>query len=120
LSTLFDTHILIDYLRGFPAATREVELQTLPLISNVSWIEVMAGAGSDSEIETVRQFLMTFECLPIDAEIAERAAYLRRTKKLKLPDALILATAQVAGAVLITRDLALQGQGPYVRIPYRI
>jgi predicted nucleic acid-binding protein len=42
---------------------------------------------------------------PIDAEIAERAAVLRGKQRVRLPDALVLATGDVLGAeVVLTAD----------------
>ena len=42
---------------------------------------------------------------PIDTEIAERAAVLRAKQKVRLPDALVLATGDVLGAeVVLTAD----------------
>jgi predicted nucleic acid-binding protein len=42
---------------------------------------------------------------PIDTEIAERAAVLRGKQRVRLPDALVLATGEVLGAeVMLTTD----------------
>ncbi len=45
--------------------------------------------------------------LPVDARVAADAARLRGSTGLALPDALVLATATGAGAVLLTNDRAL-------------
>jgi predicted nucleic acid-binding protein len=52
--------------------------------------------------------LSKFTYLPISSEAENLAIALRRTRKLKLPDALIAATAIHHGLELLTLDLALQ------------
>jgi len=59
--------------------------------------------------------------LPLGADVAERAFQLRRSNRIKLPDDLIQATAEVAGRVLITRNTRDFPAGtPGVRIPYSL
>jgi predicted nucleic acid-binding protein len=120
MSVLFDTSILIDCLRGNAAALKEINRYPTSLISIVNWIEVMSGAQTADESEIVRGFLSQFECVEVDAAIAEQAARLRQTSKLKLLDAVVLATAQVHHAVLVTRDTNFPAGHLGVRIPYRM
>jgi predicted nucleic acid-binding protein len=55
------------------------------------------------------------------AAVAERAFTLRRDRKLKVHDATILATAQVAGLLLVTRNTRdFSPSDPQIRIPYVI
>jgi predicted nucleic acid-binding protein len=55
------------------------------------------------------------------AEIAERAFVLRRQRKIKLPDAIIQATAQEEDRFFITRNTRdFPGHDPNIRIPYRL
>ncbi|EGV17552.1 PIN domain-containing protein [Thiocapsa marina] len=61
------------------------------------------GTAPD-EAPPVRSFLRRFECMGIDTAIAERAVALRQAKRLKLPDAIILATAMEHSALLVTRN----------------
>ena len=44
LDSLFDTNILIDYLKGIPFAVAEIDGSASRAISVISWREVMAGA----------------------------------------------------------------------------
>lgn len=46
--------------------------------------------------------------LPIDLSVEDRAIALRRSRRVKLPDALIAATALVHGLQLLTLDAGLQ------------
>jgi predicted nucleic acid-binding protein len=57
----------------------------------------------------------------MNAAIAERAVTLRRQHRLKLPDAIVWASAQVQSMALVTRDAkAFPPDDPGVRMPYRI
>ena len=61
------------------------------------------------------------QILPLDESVAERAVALRRTYRLRLPDAIIWATAQVHDAQLVTRntkDFHADWEG--VRVPYQV
>ena len=121
VSELFDTNILIDHLNGVTKATREIGLSRDPAISIITWIEVMTGASGQDEETILRSFLLNFECLPITAAVADRAAVIRREKRLKMPDAIILATAEVAGRKLVTRNVKDFPSGMRgVRVPYKV
>lgn len=100
---VFDTNIVIDALNGVADADAEYARYTSVLINRITWMEVLVGAQDDEA--QVRDFLATqFEIVPLDLTVAERAVQLRRTHRLRLPDAVILATAQVHMAVLVTRN----------------
>jgi hypothetical protein len=62
-----------------------------------------------------------FEIIPLELSIAETAVQLRRTHRMRLPDAIIWATAKTRDAVLVTRNTKdfnhkLDG----IRFPYAI
>jgi predicted nucleic acid-binding protein len=62
-------------------------------------MEVLVGAQDDDA--QVRDFLEThFETIPLDLTVAERAVQLRRAFHMRLPDAVIWATAQTNNALL--------------------
>ena len=44
VKALFDTNILIDYLRGIPAAREELDRYETRAISVITWMEVLTGA----------------------------------------------------------------------------
>ena len=88
---IFDTNILIDHLRGSTRADKELKRYSDRAISIVSWMEVMVGATAN-ERQTLR-YLASYKSVPIDQAIAERAVALRRLHRVKLPDAVIWATA---------------------------
>ncbi len=120
MRALFDTNILIDYLNGVDAAKIELARYERPAISVISWIEVLAGTKPDVEVET-RKFLSIFERIELSEAIADRAVALRRSAKLRVPDAIILGTARVENLVLVTRNTKdFPADEPGIRMPYRI
>jgi predicted nucleic acid-binding protein len=83
-------------------------------------MEVMAVSTPANEADA-RSFLLNFYTLPLDANVAERAFLLRRANRIKLPDAIIQATAEGSGRVLVTRNTRDFAPGtPGVRIPYTL
>jgi predicted nucleic acid-binding protein len=117
---LFDTNILIDYLNGVPAARDELDRHEDKAISIVTWMEILAGAAPKVEAGT-RAFLDGFQIIALDNPIAERAVTLRKSNKIKLPDAIILASAQANARLLVTRNTKdFQASDPGVRGPYII
>ena len=80
----------------------------------------MVGAADDVE-DATRSFLGSFDVIALDGEVAERAVSLRRTHHIKLPDAIIWATAQTHAMLLVTRNTRDFVAGdPSVRMPYRL
>ena len=100
---LLDTNILIDVLRGEARALAWLELQERPKISVISWIEVLVGCRED-ESGPVQAWLESFPRLPLDDAIALESVRLRQRHGLKIPDAIILATARCADLSLATRN----------------
>lgn len=120
MRALFDTNILIDYLNGVAAAKAEIARYERPAISVISWIEVLAGTRPGVEAET-RKFLSSFERIELTENIADRAVALRRAAKMRVPDAIILATARVENLILVTRNTKdFAADEPGIRVPYRI
>lgn len=116
---LIDSNIVIDVLAGVPQALQEVRRHRDRAISAITWIEVAAGLRENEE--ELREFVASnFPVVSLSAQIAEEAVLLRRTSRLKLPDAVILATAHVEGRVLLTRNIRDFTAGRFVRIPYQL
>ena len=95
VKVLFDTGILIDYLNGVEDAAKEIGRYREKAISLITWMEVMTGA-TDQDEPVIKGFLSQFDLLPIDGAVAAEAVTIRRTRRIKLPDAIILATARTA------------------------
>lgn len=119
----FDANIVIDALAGYPPARQEIERAVRygarPWISRMAWIEVLSK-GDEAIVGEAMAFLSRFGLDELDDEISRRAAALRRERpRLKSPDAIILATAQIRGRVLITRNTRdFPAQMPGIRVPY--
>jgi predicted nucleic acid-binding protein len=120
-SELLDTTIVIDHLNGIPEATRTIDAMEDPSISVITWIEVVAGLR-DAESESVgRRFIATLQLVQLSPAIAEETVCVRQERRLKLPDAIILATARHLGCPLVTRNTKdFPEDDPDVRIPYRL
>ena len=117
---LFDTNILIDFLTGVPAAREEIARYEAPAISVIAWMEVLVGARPETEAVT-RRFLSRFHLVEIDAQVAERAVLIRRGGRIRLPDAIIQASAEVHSLLLVTRNTRdFDAASPSVRIPYTL
>jgi hypothetical protein len=115
---LFDTNILIDFLNGVSQARDEIARYRERSISIVSWMEVLVGAKDDVSART-REYLNSFTVIPLDDKVADRAVSLRREHGIKLPDAVIWASADIHSLLLVTRNTKdFSADHPGVRIPY--
>lgn len=117
----FDTNIIIDALAKRPQALAELRRASRPWISRVTWIEVLAGVPAPARLKT-EQYLAHYSIRELSPEIARRAADLRFNRRsLRLPDAVIFASAQDHGAILVTRNAKdFPATMPGIRIPYSL
>jgi len=117
---VFDTNIVIDALNGISEADTEFDLYERVIISRITWMEILVGEKeSDKQL---RDFLEDhFEIAPIDLTISEIAVQVRRQYRMRLPDAIIWATAKVYSAVLVTRNTKdFDPNWDGIRVPYEI
>lgn len=120
-----DANILIDSLLQHDPAQREIMRIAASgarmWVSRMAWIEVLSK-GNDTVVREAINFLSRFGLDEIDDEISLRAAALRRERpRLKSPDAIILATAQIRGRVLVTRNTKdFPAEMPGIRVPYTL
>lgn len=120
VAAIFDTNIIIDHLKGASQVTAEFARYDERSISIVSWIEVLAGARPEDENQT-HTVLTAFSIVPLDDRIAERAVQLRRIHRVKVPDAIVWASAQIMSRLLVTRDLKdFPRNDPGIRVPYTL
>jgi predicted nucleic acid-binding protein len=116
----FDSNIVIDWLNRTPQAKAELLRYKRHRISRIVWTEVLAGEELQDR-DGVRQVISAFEVVELDARTALAAADIRYRTKMKLMDAYILATAQVNGAILITRNTKdFPAEMPGIRVPYTL
>src|SRR5687768_8883283 len=119
IEAVFDTNILIDYLSGRDEAQQEFERYTRRGISIVTWMELQIGSRTDAEADVIDLFLREFRVIEITRHVARRAVEIRRRTRVRLPDAIIWATAQMESAQLVTRNTKdFPADDPAIRIPY--
>lgn len=121
MKAVFDTNILIDYLNGVVVARQEFDHYHTRLISVITFIEVMVGARIPAEQEAIRGFLSSFQVIELTAEVARQAISLRQSHGLKIPDAIIYATARSEGCMLVSRNSRdFKNDWPDIRVPYQL
>ncbi|MFC1812457.1 type II toxin-antitoxin system VapC family toxin [Thermodesulfobacteriota bacterium] len=104
-SALLDSNIIV-YL-----SKRKVPLSFLDQfdehnISVITYMEVLGYQFQDPrEEEFIREILEVFRILFIDQKIADIAIEIRRKWRIKLPDAIIAATAKALNLYLVTRNI---------------
>lgn len=116
----FDTNILVDWLFDRPQALAEMSRYPKHRISRIVWAELLAGESPEERLG-LQADLLPFDVVEVDQRIAAAAADIRFRTRMKMMDALILATAQVNGGVLVTRNTKdFPAMMPGIRIPYTL
>ena len=118
---VFDTNILIDLFNNRVEAANTIEnTVSHRSISLITWMEVMVGARKHGHEAKTASVMGAFEIIDVTREIAERSVVLREKHGMKLPDAIILATAQSRNCPLITRNTQDFQGIPGVVSPYQL
>ena len=109
--TIFDTDVLIWFLRGDSGAASFIDSEPDRGISIVSLMELIQGTRSKAEVAGIRAFVAghDFNVLAINESISFIAAALVEDHAhgdgLQVADALIAATAKARGAALATGNV---------------
>ncbi|MEY3759783.1 MAG: hypothetical protein RIR39_1274 [Pseudomonadota bacterium] len=105
LNIILDTNVVLYFLAG---RLREPLPQANIYISVITEIELLSypllSVESESEIN---DFLADVTIVDLSKHIKQAAISLRRQYRLKLPDAIIVATASYLNAELLTNDIKL-------------
>jgi predicted nucleic acid-binding protein len=102
---IFDTKVLI-YLSKY-VLKPEVILREKAAISVITKIEALGFSFSKAEEHKLLYDICNeLEIVPLSDSIAEQTINLRANNRIKLPDAIIYATALVQGVPLITNNIA--------------
>lgn len=122
MADLFDTDVLIDYLRGQPDAIAFVEARIDgALVSALTVAEIFQGMRK-SEEQSVASLLSAFTVLPVTSEIARKGGLFSRDYRSShgcgLADCLIAATAEAHGLKLHTRNKKHFPMLEDVSVPY--
>ncbi len=118
---LLDTNILIGYLQDTLNANLTQVLDGIGygnfIISRISYAEVLSWKGATAEQLVILQtWLDAQQVLEVDRAIGLEAATLRRGFPLKLPDALIAATAIANNLNLVSLDRKDFGKIPRLNL----
>lgn len=105
---LADSNTIIDYVGNKMPDTALLVLDGYfddnLSISIVSKIEVLGFNGEEDELKSLADFIALTSIVFVDDAIADKTIELRKAYRIKLPDAIIAATALVYGLVLVTRN----------------
>lgn len=107
---LFDTNIFLSYLAGQDSVKHLFQRKFLEcnevITSRIVRIELLSFEKlTSSEESIIQEMLDQFFLVPITVEIEDLAISLRRKYKLKIPDAIIAATAYHTSSILMTADV---------------
>ncbi len=103
---LLDSNIIIYYLNGDKRIYDFIEKnRVISAISLITYYEVLNYDFSEEEELEVRAFLDEFEILNVSKNIINKALENRKSKKIKMADNFILATAQIFGLKIVTRNV---------------
>jgi len=106
-SILLDTNTVL-YLLGGKISTDFLP-EGVYYISFITELELLSYPNiSETESNTIQQFINGIDIIDINKTIKTKTIELRKKYKLKLPDAIICATAVYLEATLITSDKKLK------------
>ena len=119
VKALLDTNIVIDYLNGDTRALEEIKRYDSIAISIITYIEVLVGVPQTLQ-DRVKSYLESLHIVDVSKAVATQAIDVRQRYHMKIPDALILASAQHIQALCVTRDTKdFDTSLPSVRVPYK-
>jgi len=109
---LWDTNTVIYYLQQqFPPSAEKFIDSTLPdsqpAISVITEIELLCWkTATEKDLEVLHNFIEDAWIFELEKDIKLKTAELRKAYKIKLPDAIIAATALAYDLTLITRNVS--------------
>lgn len=105
---LIDTNVVSDYLSAsFSAngmALMDAAIDAIPNISIITQIELLCWQTDENTTQNVKNFIGDSIVLDISADVIANCVNLRKSKKIKTPDAIIAATALANGYTIITNN----------------
>jgi len=105
---LIDANAVIDYLGNkLPIAGKvflDDVIDSTPNISVISKIEILGFNTQKEHYTTLTNFIDDSNIIDLSSNIVTTTIAIRKKHKIKLPDAIIAATALVLDVVLITRN----------------
>ncbi|MCD6010598.1 MAG: type toxin-antitoxin system VapC family toxin [Flavipsychrobacter sp.] len=102
---LIDTNIIIDFSENkLPAKVKSFiafAIDNEPHLSVINKIELL---GFSSVTKNITEFVNAANVIPLSDEIIEKTITIRKTHRIKLPDAIIAATAVLQKLILLTSN----------------
>jgi len=103
-----DSNVIIGYLAGRlpPKGMKIVSemVDQIPNISVISQIEVLRFNDTPANEAILERFINTSAIYPLSGNVVKRTIEICKQNKIKLPDAIIAATALLEGFILVTRN----------------
>ena len=105
---LLDTNAITDYLfDSFESnGTKFLDqvVDSKPVISFITQIELLSWKTEFQTEKLIKDFISISKIIYISDEIIDNAVIIRRSKKIKLPDAIIASTALTLDYTIITNN----------------
>jgi predicted nucleic acid-binding protein len=107
---LWDTNTVIYYLQKHFTESQEKLIDSVinefqPAISVITEIELLCWkTATDSDLAILQSFITDCVVFDLEQDIKVKTVGIRKQSRLKLPDAIIAATASVKGLTLISRN----------------
>ncbi|SDG99868.1 type II toxin-antitoxin system VapC family toxin [Mucilaginibacter sp. P25] len=105
---LIDTNAIIDYLESkLPEKSNQLLDNTNFQLSVISRIELLAWPkATDSQLKLLTDFINISHIFDFNEPVILKSIEIRKNYRVKLPDAIIAATAIVNKLTLITRNIS--------------
>jgi predicted nucleic acid-binding protein len=108
MNMLVDSNVIIDYVSNRIPEKSAKQLDNYFnsnfSVSIISKIEVLGFNTPEYELEQLESFFQLSSIVYIDEAVADKTIEIRRMKRIKLPDAIIAATALVQKCILLSHD----------------
>ena len=108
MNMLVDSNVIIDYLSNrIPeksAKQLDIYFNNNFSVSIISKIEVLGFKTQEYELKQLESFIQLSSIVYIDEAVADKTIEIRRMKRIKLPDAIIAATALVLNCILLSHN----------------
>ena len=105
---LIDTNVVSDYLSATLPATglqfMDDVVDAIPNLSIISQIELLCWKTDTGMEQQIKNFIADSIIFDINVNVIAHCVSIRRSKKIKTPDAIIAATAMAHGYTLVTNN----------------